>query len=135
MPILAAISIAVSYLFSRMAQASRPWVYIFWSSVGYLIAAFLLLYELSLFTVIGYMVIQSICNPIKSNAYDTYFYGLIGKLRTEAIVVRELCWNLGRILVVVFLISLASDLTAPWLPWVIIVASASQFILLFFVEI
>lgn len=137
---LAAISIAVSYTLSRMAKDFRPRLYIFWSSMGYLLAALLLLYEISLFTVIGYMVLQSICNPIKSNAYDTYFYRLIGtlplkgKLRTESIVVRELCWNLGRTIVVFLLISLASDLNAPWLPWVIIITSAFQFILLFFVE-
>jgi YQGE family putative transporter len=138
--ILAGISIAVSYIFSRMAKESQPRVYILWSCIGYLIGALLLLYELSVFTVVGYMVIQSICNPIKSNAYDTYFYRLIGtlplkgKLRTESIVIRELCWNFGRVTVVFFLIVLASDLNAPWLPWVIIVSSAFQFILLYFVE-
>jgi YQGE family putative transporter len=138
--VLSGLSIAVSYLFSRLARSEKVRRYILLSSLGYLFGALLLLIDLSLFTVIGFMVLHTICNPIKSNAFDAYFYKLIGtlpmkgKLRTEAMVVRELCWNVGRIAVVLLLIVLADDLSAPWLPWVIIQTSAVQFVLLFFVE-
>jgi YQGE family putative transporter len=138
--VLSAISIAASYIFSRLAKESHTRANILWSSVGYLLGAMLLLIDLSLVTVISFMIIHAICNPVKSNAFDSYYYRLIGtlplkgKLRTESMVVREICWTLGRIIVVLFLITLADDLNAPWLPWVIILTSASQFVLLFFVE-
>lgn len=137
---LSMLTILINILFSKLARERHERKYLLWSVIGYMIAASLLLFKLSPVIVISFMILQTLFGPLKSNAFDSYFYRLIGtlplkgKLRIESMVVREICWDAGRIATVFLLISLSSNLNAPWLPWVVIGSCASQFLLFFLMD-
>ncbi|MDQ0915025.1 MFS transporter [Paenibacillus sp. V4I5] len=137
---LSMLTILINILFSKLARERHERKYLLWSVIGYMIAASLLLFKLSPVIVISFMILQTLFGPLKSNAFDSYFYRLIGtlplkgKLRIESMVVREICWDAGRIATVFLLISLSSNLNAPWLPWVVIGSCTSQFLLFFLMD-
>ncbi|MDQ0898989.1 MFS transporter [Paenibacillus sp. V4I7] len=137
---LSMLTILINILFSKLARERHERKYLLWSVIGYMIAASLLLFKLSPVIVISFMILQTLFGPLKSNAFDSYFYRLIGtlplkgKLRIESMVVREISWDAGRIATVFLLISLSSNLNAPWLPWVVIGSCASQFLLFFLMD-
>jgi YQGE family putative transporter len=129
-------AISAGLLLSRFASESHRLKYIFISSCGFVAASSLLFIDISVWTIIGFMLIQSFFNPIQGNTMSTYYYRLIaklplkGQLRIESLVLREFYVNTGRIVAILGIVFLADSVTAGWLPWVILGAAAMQFGLL-----
>lgn len=137
---LSLLSITVSYLFSRYASAQGTRIYLLVTVTLYSVGALMLVSGVSVWTVLVFMVFHSVCGPVKAGTYDGYFYRLIGtlpmkgELRVETMVIREVCWNIGRISFVVLLIAFVRDLEAAWLPWLVLLAMASQYALVLLME-
>ncbi|HIW31991.1 MAG TPA: hypothetical protein IAA29_04310, partial [Candidatus Paenibacillus intestinavium] len=52
------------------------------------------------------------------------------QLKVEAVVMRELFINIGRVCTIILLIVFANDLDSIWLPIIIVVMASSQFLIL-----
>src|SRR5690606_14387157 len=126
------LTVITGYVISRKAEKDRVRQYIFWATSGVVLGSFFLLYDVTLWTVVIFMILFSICNPLMMNSVTSYFYRLIGtlplkgQLKVEAVVVREVFVNLGRIISITILVVLASDLDSIWLPIVLTVMAAAQ---------
>ncbi|WP_127581983.1 MFS transporter [Paenibacillus koleovorans] len=131
--LFSAAAITVSYLLTRVAREERARTYVYRAAIGYTAGSALLLFDLSVATVIGFMLIHSLCNPLHGNTLTSYMYRMIGQLplqgqlRIESMVMRETFLNAGRVVSITMLIVLASDLAGSMLAWVLIGGSLMQF--------
>lgn len=134
------IIIATGYVLSRKASEAKARLYILMSSSAMSAGAAILLYDVRLWTVIVFMVLFSVSNPLALNTLNTYYYRLIGKLplkgqlRNEAVVMRESFLNCGRIVSIIFLLLFSRDLQSVWLPVMLLVAALLQFLIYFTVK-
>ncbi|TMV48701.1 MFS transporter [Paenibacillus mesophilus] len=132
---LSFLAIAASYLFSKYATAGGTKMYLFVTVTLYTAASLLLVSGISAWTVITFLVIHSICGPIKAGTYDGYYYRLIGtlplkgELRVESMVIREVCWNAGRASFLLPLLLFVPDLETGPLAWIVLGAMVSQYML------
>jgi len=121
------------YVMSRRANDEGARQYIIVSSSAVVIGSLFLLYDVRLWTVVIFMVLFSISNPLAINTINSYYYRLIGtlplkgQLRYEAVVMRETFMNTGRILSVTLLLIFSKDLQSIWLPIVLLCAALTQY--------
>lgn len=121
------------YVMSRRANDEGARQYIIVSSSAVVIGSLFLLYDVRLWTVVIFMVLFSISNPLAINTINSYYYRLIGtlplkgQLRYEAVVMRETFMNTGRILSVTLLLIFSQDLQSIWLPIVLLCAALTQY--------
>lgn len=138
--IFTGIIVITGYMLARYAKEHQVRAYMGFGALGYVLAASLLLIDITAFTVITFLVIYSICFPTQLNAYSAYYYRVVGRLplkgslRIETIVLREISLNMGRILSILGLIMFTTELTSLWLPIVIVAASALQFLFLWVID-
>lgn len=134
------ITVATGYVISRRAQKEQARKYILYATIAVVLAASMLLIEVKLWSVIIFMVVFSVCNPLTVNSMTSYFYRLIsglplkGQLKVESVVMREAFLNAGRVVAISILIMLATDLQSIWLAIVILAMAAAQFLLLLFIR-
>lgn len=134
--LFSAITVVMGYIISKTAKEEYIRKYIFFSTCGVVIGAFLLLIEVKLWSVVIFMIIYSICTPLITNSLTSHFYRSItalplkGQLKVEAVVMRELFLNIGRVCAIILLIVFASDLDSIWLPIIIILMATAQFLIL-----
>lgn len=134
------IGIATGYMISRYAKETYIRIYIVVATIGLTAGASLLLWDISVWTVIGFMVLYSSFFLLQGNAMSTYYYRIIGQLplkgqlRIESVVIREFYVNFGRVVAIFTLITLAGDINGKLLPWVILIASIMLFNLTWLVE-
>lgn len=134
------ITVATGYVISRRAQRDQIRKYILYGTTAVVLTASMLLIDVQLWSVIMFMVVFSVCNPLTVNSMTSYFYRLIsslplkGQLKVESVVMREAFLNGGRVVAITVLIMLASDLQSKWLPVVIVSMAAAQFLLLLFIR-
>jgi MFS transporter, YQGE family, putative transporter len=127
------ISIIAGFLISRYGKDGHIRSYVLMSAIGFTAASCFLLMGLSVWTVLGFMILQAFFNPIFGNPTGSYYYQMIaqlplkGELRVESLVIRELFVNSGRVISISLLIFLANDLHAILLPVVIVLSAAAQF--------
>ncbi|PYI56388.1 MFS transporter [Paenibacillus flagellatus] len=132
---LSLLSIAASYLFSRYATERGARTYLLVTVTLYVAAAGSLVFGVTLSSVVAFMLVHTVCNPVKAGAFDGYYYRLIGsmplkgELRVETMVIREACWNTGRIAFVLLLVVFVNDLRAAGLAWFVLLTMASQYAL------
>jgi MFS transporter, YQGE family, putative transporter len=134
------LSVIASYLFSRFARERHIKKYLFFGSLVTTFGAVTLFFGLSVTTVAFFMIAITMLNPLIQSSFDGYYYKLIGRLplrgemRVEALVVRELCWNVGRSITIFALIMLAEDLNGIWLTVIVALTMAVPMLLLFLIE-
>jgi YQGE family putative transporter len=134
------LGIASSYFISRYAKESLIKTYILAAGCGLTAGSSLLLWDISIWTVIGFMIMHSVFFPLEGNAISSYYYRLIGQLplkgqlRIESVVIREAYVNTGRVIAIFTLIVLAGDIYGGWLPWIIVAASLMQFQLIWLMD-
>ncbi|MGG4033875.1 MFS transporter [Paenibacillus cisolokensis] len=131
------LTVATGYVISRKASKEHVRRYVLLSSTGIAAGAFCLLIDTALWSVLLFMVVYSIMNPLAVNTLTSYYYRLTGRLplkgqlRVEAVVMRELFLNTGRVLSIAALLVGAPDLQSAWLPAVLTVAALLQYALVF----
>ncbi|MCM3632370.1 MFS transporter [Paenibacillus camelliae] len=134
------ITVATGYVISRKAQKEQARKYIMYATMCVVAASCMLLIDIKLWSVIIFMVVFSICNPLSVNSMTSYFYRLIsglplkGQLKVESVVMREAFLNGGRVFAIFILIMLASDLQSKWLAIVIAIMAAAQFLILLLIR-
>lgn len=134
------LSIVMGIFISKYANASKSRFYLTISTVGYLIGVSLLLGNINVWSVVGFMILYSIFAPLQGNTMTGYYYGLIaklplkGELKVESVVVREFFLNVGRVISILCLISFGSNLEGGWIPWILMIAALSQFALVWSIK-
>ncbi|WP_225442522.1 MFS transporter [Paenibacillus lycopersici] len=134
------LTVATGYLISRRVGKEPVRKFVLYSSAGIVLGSVFLLYDVTSWTVLVYMIAFSICNPLAVNTLTSYYYGLIGKLplkgqlRVESVVMRETFLNSGRIISIVLLLVMAGNLTSHWLPVVLAAVAAAQFLLFWLIK-
>lgn len=110
------------------------------STTGTVIGASLLLFGVELWSVLLFMIIFSICNPLAINTLTSYYFRLIGtlplkgQLRVESVVMRELFLNVGRVVSISVLAVFGSDMDSIWMPVILFAAAALQYLLVFLIS-
>ncbi|WP_238177769.1 MFS transporter [Paenibacillus contaminans] len=134
------VTIVAGYFISRFAKQHLGRLYTFIAACGFVLGSLLLFWQISLLTVVLFMVMYSLCNPLQGNSLTSYYYTLIGKLplkgnfRVESVVARETFVNAGRIVSIFAFISLVPDFTGLWLPSVLLVCTLTQFIVAYLLK-
>lgn len=125
--------IVAGLFISRCGKDEHIRKFLLSSAAGFTLASMMLLFGLSLWTVLAFMVLQSFFNPIQNNPTSSYYYQMIGKLplkgelRVETVILRELALNIGRVLSIGLLIFIANDVSSPLLPLVVLFTAVLQF--------
>lgn len=134
------LTVATGYVISRKAQKEHVRKYVFMSTTGVAIGSAMLLIQVEFWSVALFMILFSICNPLAVNTLTSYYYRLIGtlplkgQLRVESVVMRELFLNAGRVLSITLLILLARDLQSAWMPVVLFMMAALQYLLVLLIK-
>ncbi|QJC52722.1 MFS transporter [Paenibacillus albicereus] len=135
-----ALTVATGYVISRSAQKEQVHKYLLLSSSGVTIGASLLLIDVSLWSVVGFMMLFSIFNPLAVNTLTSYYYRLIGtlplkgNLRVESVIMRELFLNAGRVISIGILLLAAGGLQPAVMAGVLVAMAGLQFLLLLLVR-
>lgn len=131
--------IASGYVISRTAKEDLAKVYVLVSAAGVAVGASFLFVDFAFWTVAVFMVLHSLCNPLMLNTLQTYYFRMIselplkGQLRNEAVVMREIFLNAGRVLSIVLLLAFAADLSSGLLPIVLLGTAGVQGVIFFLV--
>jgi YQGE family putative transporter len=134
------LTVATGYVISRKAQKENVRQYVFFSTTGVVAGSGLLLTGVELWSVVLFMILFSICNPLAINTLTSYYYRLIGslplkgQLRIESVVMRELFLNVGRVLSIGLLVLFASDLESGMMPIVLFVMAVLQYLLVMLIR-
>ncbi|WP_245554852.1 MULTISPECIES: MFS transporter [Cohnella] len=131
--LFALITIGTAFTVSRRKSHDRVRSDVFWSSLFVAAASCVLLIDVAWWTVLVFMVVFSIFNPLTINSLNVYYYRLMdvlplkGQFRIESVVIRELFLNIGRVLSIYALIVFADRPDSAALPVVLVAASLLQF--------
>lgn len=132
----AGITVATGYVISRKASREHVRRYLLFATTGTVLGAGLLLIEVRFWSVLLFMMLFSMCNPLAVNTLSSYYYRLMdtlplkGQLRIESVVVRELFVNSGRVAAIAFLLlSSGGGVDSSLLPIVIVVLALLQYAL------
>jgi YQGE family putative transporter len=135
-----AVTVATGYVIARKANKEHVKRYLFFSTTGTLLGASLLLFDVRFWSVLPFMTLFSICNPLALNTMSSYYYRLMddlplkGQLRIESVVMRETFLNTGRVLSIGLLLVLSEDLQSVWLPVVLVAMALLQYTLTLLVK-
>lgn len=135
-----ALTVATGYVISRKAKKENVRQYVALSTTGTVIGAALLLIEVELWSVVLFMIIFSICNPLAINTLTSYYFRMMGtlplkgQLRVESVVMREVFVNIGRVVSIAALVLFGSDLGSIWMPVTLFAAATLQYLLVFLIS-
>ncbi|TJY44378.1 MFS transporter [Cohnella pontilimi] len=127
------LTILTGFLISRQKDRSRVRTELFLSSAFVFMAASVLMAGVNTWTVISFMVIFSLFNPLTINTLTSYYYRMMdflplkGHFRIESVVLREVFLNTGRVISIYLLILFVGNPESPALPIVLVVTAAMQF--------
>lgn len=133
------VSILMAYALPRFIKENRNRMYLLVVACGFLAGALLIRLEYSLVTVLCFLVLHALFNPMQGNILTSLYFGLTarlplkGQLRIEAVVFREAFLNLGRIISITALLVFSNNLATGALSNLLMVAAASQFGIVFLV--
>ncbi|AEI45211.1 MFS transporter [Paenibacillus mucilaginosus] len=128
----AGLSIGTNLFLSRFGSEEKAVKFIVISTAGFLFATFFLIWKMTLFTVIAFMIIYSVCAPLQGNTITSTYFRIIGRLplkgqlRVESVVMREVFLNGGRVVSIFSLLGLMEYAGDQVLPWVLAAASLLQ---------
>nr|WP_204671110.1 MFS transporter [Gracilibacillus alcaliphilus] len=129
------ISIIASYLISRFAQIEDTVKYLWVAAIGFFLSGTFLTWEITVWSVVLFMVTQNLFKPLQANAYAAYYFQWIDRLplksafRVESIVLRETIINIGRALGIVIFMLFSHEIDAMTAGYVILGVMALQCIL------
>jgi YQGE family putative transporter len=132
--------IVTAYVLSRKAKEAGAHSYLLASSTAVVLGSLILLVDVRFWTVVVFMVLYSISNPIAINTLNSYYYRLIGtlplkgQLRNEVVVIRESFLNTGRVISITLLLVFVQDLQSVWLPIVLLGTACLQYFIYFFIS-
>ncbi|WP_054860732.1 MFS transporter [Gracilibacillus sp. JCM 18860] len=130
-----AVSILVSFIFSRFANIQDTKRYLWIAAIGFLLAGSFLTWEIAMWSVIFFMITQNMVKPIQANAYAAYYFQWINRIplktefRVESIVLRETIINLGRGLGIILFMIFSSGIDTKTVAYVIVGSMAIQLFL------
>ncbi|MEK8126916.1 MFS transporter [Paenibacillus filicis] len=133
--LFAGLSIGAGFFISRFGTEERSRAFILYTSIGFVIGALCLQADISLTTVLIFMIIYSLCSPVQGNTVSSYFYRLIGdlplrgELRVESIVLREISMNTGRVVSILSFVVISESFGFEWLPWIVLGGALLQFLM------
>jgi MFS transporter, YQGE family, putative transporter len=128
----ASLGIGTGLFISRYGSESLAKRFVLVSTIGFLLGTLFIIWKMSLFTVIAFMVLYSVCAPLQGNTVTSYYYRLMGglplkgQLRVESVVMREVFLNTGRVVSIVLMLLVTGYLGNETLPWVLSAASLLQ---------
>ena len=131
--LFSSLSIFVSYMMSKETNENRTFIYMLIAAVGFTLGTLILLWKVTLLTVVLYMIIYSSFNVLQGNMLATYFFRvtsqlpLKGRLRVESVVIREFFVNAGRVTSIFILILFTKSLDAGGLIFILLGATLLQF--------
>lgn len=132
--------ILTGFVISRQRNRTRVRAELLLSTTFVCAGACLLLIEVSAWTVIAFMIVFSLFNPLTVNTLTSYYYRrmdflpLKGHFRIESIVLRELFLNIGRVVSILFMILVSDNPDSAELPAVLVIASLLQYGMTVFVR-
>ncbi|MEF2248309.1 MFS transporter [Paenibacillus sp. IITD108] len=135
----AGVTVVTGYVISKKASKENVSKYIVLSTTGVVLGAGLLLFEVKLWSVVIFMILFSICNPLIVNTLSSYYYRIMGylplrgQLRVESVVMREVFINVGRVISISALLIFAGNLESFLLPLILFLTAVMQYALLFLV--
>lgn len=135
-----ALSIIASYVISRLANTVHSRKYLFVSAIGMLLSASFLFWELSIWTVMLFMSINSLFKPLQANTYGVYYFTWLDHIplkkhfRVETVVLREAIINGGRALGVVIFMIFANEINPTTVPLVLFFVLAIQLLVPFLIK-
>ncbi|MFS0723978.1 MFS transporter [Paenibacillus sp. 1P07SE] len=138
--LFAFLTVVTGFIISRKAREEHAYRYVTLSSIGVICGAAVLLIDISTWSVVTFMVVFSLCNPLTINTLTSYYYRIMGtlplkgQLRIESVVMRELFLNIGRVVSIGLLILFARDVTSIRLPMVLVGAALLQLNLIWLVK-
>jgi YQGE family putative transporter len=128
----ASLGIATGVFISRYGSEERGRLFIVVSTMGLIAGTLFIMWKMTLFTVVMFMIIYSICAPLQGNTITSFYFRLIGTLplkglmRVESVVMRETFVNTGRVIAIFFLIIWVRYSGEGVIPWVLLIASIAQ---------
>ncbi|OPH59619.1 hypothetical protein BC351_19240 [Paenibacillus ferrarius] len=126
------LSIISSYILSVKGNEASTNAYLSLAAWGFVGSALVLLWDISLWTVIVFMCVSSLFKPLQANTYTAHYYQLIGDMplkenfRIESIVIRESVINCGRAAGVLLFMLTAGQIDHVWLPWILVLIMFMQ---------
>lgn len=128
----ATLSIITGFVLTKYGREDRTKLFLIVSTLGFIIGTLFIIWQLSLISVVLFMVLYSICAPLQGNTITSVYFRIIGalplkgQLRVESVVMRETFVNVGRVISIFTLILLTKYGGNGLLPWVLFGASISQ---------
>ncbi|ARK29541.1 MFS transporter [Halalkalibacter krulwichiae] len=129
------LSILASYIISRIANLESTKRYLYISAIGMLVSSMFLLSEISIWTVVLFMAIQSLFKPLQANTYAVYYFQWLDfiplkeNFRVESVVLREALINLGRGLGIVLFMVFSTEINPETIPWILVFVMAIQILI------
>ncbi|MCZ8513281.1 MFS transporter [Paenibacillus filicis] len=123
--VYAGLSIGTGMFISRYGAEEKAKRFLIISTLGFLIGTGFIIWKMTLFTVIAFMILYSVCSPLQGNTITSYYYRLNGslplkgELRVESVVMRETFLNWGRVLSIAGLFWVTNRAGSESLPWVL----------------
>lgn len=134
------LSIITAMVISRTSDGGNVRKNLTIATIGLVVGCSFLLWDITLATVICFMVFYSIFSPLQGNTISSSYFSLMdslplrGQLRVESVVLRETFINIGRISSILILLFLAKDTTSGILPIVLWIAALCQTVLIFLLK-
>src|SRR5699024_5021541 len=75
-----AVSIIASYVISRFANIEQTKKYLWIAAIGLFVTSLFLAVEITIWTVILFMVTQNLFKPLQANAYGAYYFQWINRI-------------------------------------------------------
>ena len=138
--LFAFLTVVTGFVISRKAKEEHAHRYVTYSSLGVICGASVLLIEISTWSVVTFMIVFSLCNPLTINTLTSYYYRIMGtlplkgQLRIESVVMREVFVNAGRVLSIFMLLLFARDVDSFALPLVLVGVAVMQLNLIWLVK-
>ncbi|UOE93050.1 MFS transporter [Alkalihalobacillus sp. LMS39] len=129
------VSIIASYILSRTATENGTTANVTIAAIGMLGASLILFWDISIITVVLFMVISSFFKPIQANTYAVYYYTWLDTLplqshfRIESVVLREAVINMGRGLGVILFMIFSTEINMQTIPWVLTFVMGIQLVI------
>lgn len=133
---LFSVSLLTSLIMSRYASNNKIVGYLVMTSSIFCVGAFALIRDLSVYSVITFMLLVSIAKPLHRNFLQAYFYRTVdqlplkGDLKVESVVLMEVFLNIGRVTSALATALLAGKMQDGILVMILIMSSMLQFVII-----
>ncbi|MFC4402702.1 MFS transporter [Gracilibacillus xinjiangensis] len=130
-----AVSIIVSFIFSRFANIEHTKRYLWIAAIGFVLSGTFLTWEIATWSVVIFMITQNMFKPLQANAYAAYYFQWIDRIplksefRVESVVLRETIINMGRGLGIICFMLFADGIDTGTVAYVIVGAMVIQLLL------